>query len=381
MIEQLGSWCRDQTGPLLVLLEELVQQNSHSGNREGGAVTARILQRELDAIDGVSTEWIDSDTFAPHIVATTEAARERADGCVALVGHHDTVFPPGTFEGFSREGDIARGPGVLDMKSGLCLIVFALRALAQVGKTLPPVRVVIVSDEEVGSPESHAILQERVRGAACALVFEAGRAGDAVITSRKGTGGVKAIAHGIAAHSGNHHADGANAIWALARFIDEVQRFSDYEAGITVNVGTISGGQSRNTVPDRCEALVDLRYIRSADGEALLQRIRNAAAKTHVPNTRLELEGGLARPPLERTEANVALYREYAACALAAGLQAPEAALIGGGSDASTTAAIGIPSIDGLGPRGSGFHTRDELIECSSLPMKLEALARFLFAR
>jgi len=381
MTERLSAWCREQTEPLLVLLEELVRQNSHSGNRENGAETARILQREFDAIEGISTQLIDSDAFAPHILATTDAARDSADGCIALVGHHDTVFPAGTFEGFTREGDIARGPGVLDMKSGLCLMIFALRGLAHIGRSLPPVRVVIVSDEEVGSPESFSLLQERVRGAACALVFEAGRAGDAVITSRKGTGGVKATAHGIAAHSGNHHADGANAIWALARFIDKVQQFTDYDAGITVNVGTISGGQSRNTVPEQCESLIDLRYIRSADGEGLLERIRAAAVTTYVPNTRIELEGGLARPPLERTDANAAIFREYAACAIAAGLAAPEAALIGGGSDASTTAAIGIPSIDGLGPRGSGFHTKNELIEISSLPMKLDALARFLFAR
>lgn len=382
--DELSAWCREQTEPLLELLEQLVEQNSHSAHPEGGRKVHAMLRRELEAIDGVHCETVESERFAPHLVATTTAAQASADGAVLLVGHHDTVFPPGTFEGFTRDGDLARGPGVLDMKSGLCLMIFALRGLAQIGLLDKlPVRMISVGDEEVGSPESFALLQDRARGASCALVFEAGRAGDAIITARKGTGGVKAIAHGIAAHSGNHHADGANAIWALARMVDRVQALTDYDAGVTVNVGTIGGGQSRNTVPEHAEILIDLRYIRTEDGEALLEKVRNAAAEaaSEIDGTRIALEGGLARPPLERSAANVAVFEEYAACAVAAGLDGPEASLIGGGSDASTTAAAGVPSIDGLGPRGSGFHTKDEQIQIPSLPMKLEALARFLHGR
>jgi glutamate carboxypeptidase len=360
---------------MLQLLERLVNENSYSGHPEGLKRVADMLAAELQAIDGISVA-----RFGDHLVASTAAAQGSAVGCVALVGHHDTVFPPGTFEGFVCDGDIARGPGVLDMKSGLVICIEALRTLAARGTSVAA-RLVIVSDEEVGSPEGGVILEQHLRGAACALVFEAGRAGDAIITTRKGTGGVRAIASGKAAHSGNHHDLGANAIWALAKLIDAAQGLTDYGRGITLNVGTVTGGRSRNTVPDHAEALIDVRFLTVADGEAVVAKLRALADAIDVPGTSIALEGGVARPPLERSAANVALYEEYAACAKAAGLGHGECALVGGGSDASTTAAMGIPSIDGLGPRGSGFHTHDELIEIGSLALRLDALVRFLTGR
>jgi len=246
-----------------------------------------------------------------------------------------------------------------------------------------PVRVVVVGDEEVGSPEGQGVIAAAISGSSACLVFEAGRAGDAIITRRKGTGGMTAIGHGRAAHAGNGHEDGTNAIWAIARFVDAVQRLTDYGRGVTVNVGRISGGHSKNTVPDRAEAQIDLRFRTHADGELLVASVRRAAedASAGVPGTRIELYGGISRPSLERTPASARLYAEYAACAHAHGLGSEEAPLIGGGSDASTAAALGIPAIDGLGPRGSGFHTTDERIELASLVPKAQALARFLAQR
>ena len=150
-----------------------------------------------------------------------------------------------------------------------------------------------------------------------------------------------------------------------------------------MNVGRVSGGHSKNTVPDRAEAQIDLRFCTSADGERLVASIRAAAdeAASPIRGTRIELSGGVARLPLERTDASARLCAEYAACARAHGLGGDEAALLGGGSDASTASAIGIPSIDGLGPRGTGFHTKDERIEVATLVPKAQALARFLAQR
>ena len=230
--------CSDQLQPMLALLRELVEQNSYSGNRAGGAIVATMLARELAAIDGIEVELVESERFAPHVIAYSHAASHTADGCVGLVGHHDTVFPPGTFEGFCQDGDIVRGPGVLDMKGGLTVCITALRLLSE-AKVLPnlPLRFVIVSDEEVGSPEGADVLDKWLRGAACSLTFEAGRAHDAIITARKGTGGLRVMASGKATHAGNHHREGANAIWALSKLIDEAQGFTDYERGMTVSVG------------------------------------------------------------------------------------------------------------------------------------------------
>lgn len=386
MIEKIRAALAGREASMLGAIERLVNVNSFTENAVGGDVVGAMLTEMLDAIPGVTVRSAPSAKHAAHLVASTSAAEASAAGCVAIIGHLDTVFPPGTFEGFRVESEtgIARGPGVLDMKGGLVVAIEALRALAQ-AKLLDaiPVRFVIVSEEEIGSPESQAILQRELAGAACSLTLEAGRAADRIITARKGTGAVKAVATGRAAHAGNAHQQGANAIWALARFIDRAQALTDYEAGITVNVGKISGGQGKNTVPDQAEALVDFRFVKIADGEATFARLVEAgrAAAEGVPGTSLSVTGGPARMPLERTEANLALYREYAAHARAAGLGDGEAPLLGGGSDASTTAAMGIPSIDGLGPRGSGFHTKEELIEIASLVPKAEAMAAFLAGR
>jgi glutamate carboxypeptidase len=245
---------------------------------------------------------------------------------------------------------------------------------------LPGVRVVIVADEEVGSPEGARVIQDAIGGARGALVFEAGRKGDLVITRRKGTGAMTFVAHGKAAHAGNAHKEGANALWALAKLVDRAQALTDYSKGVTINVGKVTGGTSKNTVPDRAEALVDLRFETRADGEALIAALTKIAAEcaAAVPGTTIAIEGGIARLPLERTDASVKLMDGYAEAARAVGLGAGEAGLIGGGSDASTAHAMGIAAIDGLGPRGIGFHTKDEQIEIATLVLKAKALARFL---
>ena len=360
-------------------LQPLVEINSFTDNVEGGrAVGARL--RTLFALEGLTARTVPSTRYADHLVFESAGDPRRAP--LALVGHLDTVFPPGKFEGYRVDGALRRGPGVLDMKGGLVVIAFALRALAQgVGlRALPPLRIVIVSDEEVGSPEGQDVIRTAIAGAGACLVFESGRQADAIITRRKGTGAVNALAHGVAAHAGNQHLEGKNAIWALARFIDSVQQLTDYPRGITVNVGKISGGQGKNTVPDLAEAQVDLRFCSRADGESLVAEFRRAAerAAASVPGTSIEISGGVGRDPLERSDASAMLMERYAACARASGLGFGEAALVGGGSDASTSSSMGIASIDGLGPRGKGFHTVDEFIEVDTLVPKAQALARFV---
>jgi len=385
MIDRVKQAIQAREAAAIELLRALVLENSFTHNRPGCVSVGEKLARELRSIEGITdVRSAPSERFAPHWIASTEAASRSSEGAIALVGHLDTVFPPGTFEGFRQDETFTYGPGVLDMKGGLVVVLEALRAVASVGALRAlPVRVVVVSDEEIGSTEGAAVIAREVAGASAALVFEAGRAGDLVITARKGTGAVRAVAEGRAAHAGNAHADGANAIWALARFVDRAQRVTDLERGVTVNVGTIAGGTSKNTVPERAEAELDFRFVKRPDGDAVYAELERAAAEAaaEVRGTRITLSGGCARPPLERTTENVALFAEYAACARAAGLGDGEAPLVGGGSDAATTAALGIPSIDGLGPRGTGFHTKNERIETKTLSLKAEALARFLLAR
>lgn len=373
-------WLQDQAAPMEDAVARLVELNSFTDNRDGAQAVGRALQ-ELLALDGLSASATPSPSGrrGDHLLWQTAAK----GAPIALVGHLDTVFPPGKFEGYRRDGELGRGPGALDMKGGLVVVAFALTALAREGllSTLP-LRLVVVSDEEIGSPEGKQLIASALPGASAALVFEAGRQGDAIITRRKGTGGVTVRARGRAAHAGNDHREGANAIWALARFIDRAQGLTDYARGRTVNVGKVSGGQGKNTVPDHAEALVDLRFETADEGRALMTALEEAArsAASGVEGTQIELSESLLRPPLERSEASAALARRYGACARAEGLGDGEAPLLGGGSDANTTSAMGIASIDGLGPRGKGFHTLDEQIELRTLVPKARALVRLLAA-
>jgi glutamate carboxypeptidase len=353
-------------------LAALVEHNSFTGNREGGQRVVRVLE-DVFAMPGLEAERVGSERFADHLVFRS---RGRAGvSPIALIGHLDTVFPPGTFEGYRIDGTLRRGPGVLDMKGGLVVIAWALKALATtVGlDALPPLRLVIVSDEEVGSPEGAPLLRQVIAGCQAALVFESGRANDAIVTERKGTGSATATAKGKAAHAGNAYWEGENAIWSLAQFVDRAQRLSDKKTGVTVNVGTIAGGTAKNTVPAAAKAELDLRYPTQALAQSLWTQLETATRELNV-----KVEAGPGRLPMEKQAGTDALVKKYGQCAHAHGLSADEAPRQGGGSDGNTAASMGIPTIDALGPRGRFFHTPDEYIEVETLISRAQALADFL---
>lgn len=366
-------------GPSMIeLTRRLVAVNSYSANIAGVNATGALLS-EAFALPSLQRRQIAGREWGDHLIWTTPASGPR----ILLVGHHDTVFPIGHFEGWSVEGERATGPGALDMKGGLAVIWGAVSALEHVGllATLP-LAVVSVADEEVGSTESRPHLLELARAASSALVFESGRPLDSIVTRRRGTGTLTFSFTGRAAHAGNAHAAGRNALWAMARFIDAAQALTDYERGSTVNVGLASGGTSANTVPGAAECKVDVRFARSADAAGLLASLgRSAQSAAASVGVEVSIVGGANRLPLDRTPASEALYLEYAACARAAGLGSAECPLVGGGSDANTVASAGVPAIDGLGPRGEGFHTTSEWVDLTSFVPKAEALARFLWQR
>ncbi len=368
------AWLAAQRPAAEALLRDLVEAGSFTQDRAGVARVADLLTPAL-ADAGLAVERLPGVALGPHL-----AFRGPAPGApVFLVGHLDTVFPPGTFEGFRVEGDLGRGPGCFDMKGGLVVLALGLQAARRAGLLARvPVAGLLVGDEEVGSPDSQPHLRRLAAGARAALCFESGRAGDVLVTARKGTASVKVTARGAAAHAGNAHEQGRNAIWALARFVDAAQRLTDYPRGVTVSVGTIRGGTSKNTVPDHAECEVDLRFLTGADGARLEAALAAAAAAAAVEGTALTVARQSWRDPLERTEASAALAAAYGACQRACGLGTGEAPLVGGGSDACTTGAMGIPSIDGLGPRGKGFHTREEQVELGTILPKAEALVRYL---
>jgi glutamate carboxypeptidase len=365
---------------VLPLLRTWVEINSFTTNVDG---VNRVGDRLAEAFAPLplALERRRGDGCGDHLAWTTPAWRDRPRDRVLLIGHHDTVFPPGTFEVWEEQGERVRGPGVLDMKGGLVCVRTALAALHDAGALASlPLAVISVGDEETGSLDSRAFLEELAAGAAGALVFEAGRTTDAIVVARKGVGTLRVSVAGKAAHAGNDLRTGVNAIWALARFVDQAQRLGDAAGnGATVNVGTMRGGTSTNTVPAEAECAIDLRFVRAADGDSLVAELdRLAREVAEATGARFTLGGGVKRSPLEPTEASRALAARYGGCAQAEGLAAGEAPLMGGGSDANTVSAIGVPSIDGLGPRGRGYHTHDEHLEVATLAPRIKALIRFL---
>jgi glutamate carboxypeptidase len=358
-------------------LERLVRQNSFSANGAGLARVADLLAEDF-ALSGLALERVAGDP-GEHLIWRTPAWRPGGGGIV-LIGHHDTVFPPGTFEAWERGPERLRGPGVLDMKGGLVVVRAALAALADAGRLAGiPLAIMSVSDEEVGSRASRHALAALAAGAGAALVFESGRIDDVVVTRRKGTGAFTVTARGRAAHAGNNHKDGINAIAALARLVEVAQGLTDHAAGITVNVGTFAGGETVNTVPAQATCGIDVRIVAAAQGVALGDALAAAARRIEAETgATIEIAGGLHRPPLERTPASAALYQRYARHAVAAGLGGGEAGLIGGGSDANNVSGLGVACIDGLGPRGKGFHTHDEYIEWATIVPRAQALVATL---
>lgn len=374
LIERATTWLSTQRSGMEDLLRRLVEISSWTYDKPGVDAAMAVLRESMVPI---AYESLTSMGFGDHTLF--HGKRRASDNGILLIGHMDTVFPKDKFAGFKSDGKVARGPGILDMKGGLVVAAFALKALQEIGAIdLLPFSFLIVSEEEIGSPDSTPHLKRAATGARAALDFESGRAHDEIVTSRKGSGAFTARAKGKAAHAGNHHKQGANAIWAVSRFVDRVQALTDYDKGVTVNVGKIAGGIGKNTVPDSAEAFADMRFITLVDQEELKARVLEAARETDVAGTSIEVEWGGGRGPMERTPGNAELMHRYAECQRESGLGHAEMPLVGGGSDAATTSIMGIPSIDALGPRGDHFHTIDEYVDLDTLVPKAQALVRYL---
>ncbi|MEM9460258.1 MAG: M20/M25/M40 family metallo-hydrolase [Myxococcota bacterium] len=381
------------------LLRRLVDTPSHTDARDDVEAAAQVLDEAVQQ-RGLLVERVPDPTgiFADHRIYRTPATGDE-DRSLAVVGHVDTVFPRSMgFLTMTRDdgpegphtGDIIRGPGVLDMKSGLTCIVFALDALRRTDPQAYArlrLRFVCVSDEEVGSPSSAPLFAALAPRLTAALVFEAGRDEDRIVTCRKGSARFEFAVTGRAAHAGLRHAEGINAIAVLARLVIAAEAITDYERGVTVNVGIISGGTAKNTVPDQARCVIDSRFLTVSDAHEVVVRMEALAAdpfgdEPDVPSrlreATVELRGGIARPPMEVLPGTQALRRRYEAHAGAAGLRIGEAPRQGGGSDANLLAAHGVPCIDGLGPYGKFFHNPKEWSSLSSLRRRTQALACLL---
>jgi glutamate carboxypeptidase len=263
------------------------------------------------------------------------------------------------------------------MKAGAYLPYYAYRHLKRLGaKTAMPVTFLFVSEEEVGSPTSRAIIEAEARKATYVLVTEPARDGGKVVTARKGVGRFEMTITGRPSHSGAQHADGRSAVRELAHHILEIESFTDYDRGVTTNVGLIQGGTGVNVVPRVATCEIDLRVVTAEDGEEFTAKILDRTARD--PDVQVEITGGMNRPPYERSDATWTLFEKARGLVADTGLEIESTALTGGGSDGNFTAALGIPTLDGLGADGKGAHTLHEQVYISSLAPRAKMWVRLL---
>ena len=374
------AYFNERRDEIVSTIRELVEIESPSDNKAAVDRVAEAVAQNFSRLDGkVDVRIHRAKDFGNHLQA--DFPGKSAAKPVLLLGHYDTVYPLGTLAAMPCRvmDNKLTGPGVLDMKSGIVLMLYALAALQAWHGGLPrPVTVLLVSDEEVGSDSSRAITESLAKQAAAVLVLEPayGFQG-AVKTARKGVGEYLLKVTGKASHAGLDFQKGVNAILELARQIEKISGFTDLKKGLTVNVGIVSGGSRTNVVPAEAAAQVDVRIARIKDAAGIDKKMRSL--RPFNRKCKIEITGGINRPPMERTAGVAALYAQAVAIALELGWKLGEAA-VGGGSDGNFTAGLGIPTLDGLGGVGDGAHATHEHILISELPRRAALVAGLIEA-
>jgi glutamate carboxypeptidase len=366
---------KQQQNRIVETICELVAIESPSDDKPAVDRIAGILAAKFESLGG-KTQLHRSSDFGDSLQIDFPANSPTSNGKpVLLLGHYDTVYPLGTLANMpcKIENGKLRGPGVLDMKSGIALILHAIEALQQSPGGLPrPVTVFLVSDEEIGSHSSRKITEALAKKSAGVLVLEPAASRGAVKTARKGVGEYTLRVKGVASHAGLDPGSGHSAILELARQIAVISKLNNLRQGISVNPGVISGGTRTNVVAAEASVGIDVR-IKSATQAAQINR-KLRSLKPFDKRCKLELTGNINRLPMERTAGVAALYKKAQAVATSIGWKLEEAA-VGGASDGNFTAGMGIPTLDGMGGVGDGAHALHEYIVISELPRRATLLA------
>ncbi len=354
----------DETADLLAGIRTWVEIESYTTDIAGVNGVADRVTADY-AKSGAEVTRVPGTGFGDHLVVRAPWGGQTNTPGILIISHMDTVHPKGTLETFPfrTEGDLAFGPGIYDMKGGAYIAMRAVCDLANSGGAPLPVTHLFVADEEIGSPTSKELIIELGRAAKYVLVTEPAREGGKIVVARKGAVRYEVTTHGEASHAGARHQDGRSAIKEMAHTILKFEAMTDYERGTTCNVGLINGGTGTNVVPARCWIKVDFRIADMAALGEVEAFVRGLTPED--PDVRIEITGGLDRPPYERDAGIDALFDLAKTIAADIGWEL-QGLKTGGGSDGNFTAAL-TPTLDGLGVDGKGGHTDYEQLKISSL--------------
>lgn len=353
---------------IMKLWEELVNIDSGSSCKEGVDTVAEKLKKCYEEI-GFNARIIKNNNAGNSLVAETGLEREKKG--ILFIGHMDTVFKAGTAKArpFRIENGKAYGPGVLDMKGGLIVALFAAKALQEAGYKDRPLKVIFSGDEEVGHKHTDKgrLFIEESKGFAAAFDCETGYMDNGVVVNRKGSANFEMIINGVSAHAGNEPENGRSAILEAAYKIIDIHKLTDFATGTTYNVGVIQGGTVPNAVPDYVKLDIDVRFVDLAKGEQVISDIQKIADKTYIEGTKTTLSGGIAFMPMETTEGVMKLFEHYRKTSIEMGYPEPYPKKSGGGSDAAYTVIAGVPTICAVGVKGEWNHSPKEAADVESI--------------
>ena len=379
-MDPILSYAQHRQSEIVALIRQLVECESPSDDPPAVNRFVELVSDTVAPLARVKT--FAGGKFGKHLTAEVALPGRRKTGQTLVLGHSDTVWPLGTLRSmpFQETEGRLRGPGVLDMKSGVAFFVFAVRALRELG--IPVASKVLLqlnSDEEVGSESSRALTERNAARSQAVLVLEPGTGLEGKLkTARKGVGDFTMTVRGRASHAGVDFSAGASAVLELARQIDRIAGFTNLQRGLTVNPGIVSGGTRSNVVAAEARAEIDIRVLRLRDAPALEKKFRSL--KPFDRRCTIEVTGGLNRPPMERSAGIARLFRRAQTLARELGVELEES-LTGGGSDGNFTAALGVPTLDGLGAVGEGAHAANESILVDRIADRTALIAKLLASR
>jgi glutamate carboxypeptidase len=376
-LDPISSYLAAQERPITALIRQLVECESPSDDPAAVNRFVELVSDNVAPMARVKTHA--GGRFGRHLVCEMQLPGRKKSGQLLVLGHSDTVWPMGTLRSMPFRIADGRlwGPGVLDMKAGIAFFIFAVRALRELEIPAPSkVLLQLNSDEEVGSESSRALTEKNAATSRAVLVLEPGTGLEGKLkTARKGVGGFTVTVRGKASHAGVDFAAGASAILELARQLERIGGFTNLTRGITVNPGVIAGGTRSNVVASEAHAEVDMRILKLKDAAGLEKKFRSL--RPVDKRCSIEVAGGLNRPPMERSAGIVKLFRTAQRIGRELGVEVEES-LTGGGSDGNFTAALGVPTLDGLGGVGEGAHAVNESILASRIVDRTALLTKLL---